>query len=1046
MNLPEFSVRQPVATAMLFLALGLLGAFSAARLSTDMYPDIEPPVISILTSWPGASASDVESEVTEVIEDTVNSVNNLDTLTSKSMDNLSLISCKFDWGTDLDVASNDVRDKLEFAKRRLPEDADSPVLFKFSSATAPVLFLTVAGEKSWPRLFHIVDKQIGDELKRVPGVGAVILYGGLRRRINLYFDMQKVEGFHLSLPQINRVLDMENMNVPAGHIQAGRKKHFVRVPARFSDIEEIRQTVIGTHEGRPVYLGDVAEVEDAYKPLDERIHSNGRPAILMMLQKQTGKNTVEVIGAVKQRLAEITPQLPADVRINIPIDTSVDIINSVTNLKSTLLWGIFFIVVVTMVFLRRLRTIFIIVLIIPCSLIVAFIFLNLFGYTINLVSLMALAIASGMVVDNAIVVLENIIRHVEKGSRVGAAAMFGASEMALAITASTMTTVVVFVPLMFLTGLAGILFKQLGFVVVITLMASLVTALMLTPMLASRWVRATPRALRQRRGITGRFYARSEAAFEAVEAAYGRLLAWALGHTRSVLVLAVAIFAAGVSLVPFISTSFFPRVDTGEVSVSYRLAEGQRIEETERVARQILAIMPRIVPQDWILFTYTKTGENEMGYAVALGFEQGPNVGEVRFKLVDLDQRDLSIETVGERLRQEVEKIAGLAKVQVSTESGLDSAIMGGRKPISIEVLGYDMDRSEVFAQSLRQSFLKIPGLVDVTISQKDPRPEVWVEVDRRKAAGMGLNVAMIAATVRNYFYGAEASEFKDAGDSFDIFTRFSEADRDRLANLAEVPIFTPDGRMVRLKTVARIVEGLGPIEIERKNRQRIIKVEGNIYARSLGAVNGDVRRTISKMGIPAGIRIHYGGDVEEQQEAFTDLTTLLVLGILLVYMVMASLFGNLRDPLIVMFSVPFAFTGVLFAFYFTGTSLGMIPFMGVIMLMGVVVNNAIVLLDYTHLLQKRGRPLQEAVVEAGRSRLRPVLMTTLTTFFGMVPMAVSQAVGAEAWNPLGVTMLGGLSVSMLVTLVLVPTIYFLFERRKAAERGKVADPGTVVA
>ena len=1031
MNLPEFSVRQPVATTMLFLALGVLGVFSATRLSTDMYPDIEPPVISILTTWPGASASDVETEVTEVIEDSVNSANDLDTLTSKSMDNLSLISCKFDWGTDLDVASNNLRDKLEFAKRNMPDDAETPVLFKFSSAVAPVMFLTVSGEKSWPRLFRIVDKQIADELKRVRGVGAVILHGGLRRRINIYFDMQKVEGFHLSLPQINRVLDMENMNVPAGHILAGRKKHFVRVPGRFQSVAEIRATVVGYHQGRPVHLGEVAEVADAYKPMDERIRSNGRPAILMMLQKQTGENTVEVISAVKRRLDEIAPHLPADVHIAIPIDTSVDIIDSVSNLKNTLLWGIFFIVVVTGVFLRRLRTIFIIVLIIPCSLAIAFIFLNLFGYTINVVSLMALAIASGMVVDNAIVVLENIIRHVEKGSRVGVAAMFGASEMALAITASTMTTVVVFVPLMFLTGLAGILFKQLGFVVVITLMASLVTALMLTPMLSSRWVRATPTALKQRRGIVGRLYARSEAVFEALEAAYGRLLAWALGHTFSVVLLAAAIFVSGLSLVPFISTSFFPRVDTGEVSVSFRLAEGQRIEETERVAIDILDIMPRIVPGELIRFSYVKTGEDDEGYGVALGFEQGPNVGEVRFKLVDRDRRDLTIEAVGERLRAEVEKIPGIIKYQVSTESGLDSAVMGGRKPISVEVLGYDMAQSEAFARALRQGLMKVPGLVDLTVSQKDPRPEVWIEVDRPKAASLGLNVAQIAGTARNYFYGAEATAFKDAGDSFDIFTRFSEADRDRLANLPEVPIFTPDGRMVRLQTVARIVEGLGPIEIARKNRQRIIKVEGNTYARSLGAVSADVHRVIGAMEIPAGIRIHHGGDVEEQGEAFADLTTLLVLGIMLVYMVMASLFGNLRDPLIVMFSVPFAFTGVLYVFYFTDTSLGMIPFMGVIMLMGVVVNNAIVLLDYTHLLQKRGRPLALAVVEAGRSRLRPVLMTTLTTFFAMVPMALSHAVGAEAWNPLGITMLGGLSVSMLVTLVLVPTVYFLFERRR---------------
>lgn len=1029
MRLPDFSVRQPVATTMLFLALALLGGFSAFRLSVDMYPDIEPPVISILTSWPGASASDVESEVTEVIENSVNAVNNLDNLTSKSLDNLSLISCHFDWGTDLDVASNDLRDKLEFSRRKLPDDADSPVLFKFSSAVAPVMFITVRGEKSWPRLHHIVDKQIGDELKRVPGVGAVIQHGGLRRRINVYFDMAKVEGFHLSLPKINQILDMENMNVPAGHIKTGRKTHFVRVPGRFADMDEIGNTVVGYFQGQPVTLKDVARIDDDYMPMEERIWGEGDPAILMMVQKQTGKNTVDVIRRIKERLDQIRPQLPADVRIDVLIDTSEDIINSVTNLQTSLMWGIGFIVLVTVAFLRRIRTVFIIILIIPCSLVIAFIFLNLFGYTLNLVSLMALAIASGMVVDNGIVVLENIIRHVEKGEKVTTAAIFGASEMGLAITASTMTTVVVFVPLMFLTGLAGIMFKQLGFVVVITLLASLVTALMLTPMLTARWVVATPKTLKTRKGVFGTIYAMTERGFEAAEQAYAGLLRWSLGHTRTVILLALAIFVSSLSLIPFLSTSFFPVTDTGEISVNFRLAEGTRIEETSRVIEAILTTIPNVVNPKWIRHTYAKDGEDEEGYGVALGFEQGPNVGEVRFKIIDRDRRGEPVEAVADRLRGELARIPGLSKLRVGTQSGVDSALMGGRKPISLEVLGYNLGQSLEFAQRLQAELNTIPGLVDVTISQKDPRPEVWIEVDRQKAASLGLNVAMVAATLRNYFYGAEATEFRDSGDSFKIFTRFSDADKDRLANLPEVPIFSPDGRMIRLKTVARVKEGQGPIEIERKNRQRIIKVEGNIAGRSLGAVNADVTARLSGLDIPPGIFVQSGGDVEEQKKAFTDLTVLLILGMVLVYMVMAALFENLRDPLIVMFSVPFAFSGVLYAFYFTDTSLGMIPFMGVIMLMGIVVNNAIVLLDYTLLLRKRGLGLADAVTVAGRSRLRPVLMTTLTTFFGMVPMAVSKSVGAEAWNPLGITMLGGLSVSMLVTLVLVPTIYYLFER-----------------
>ncbi|MDY6850761.1 MAG: efflux RND transporter permease subunit [Thermodesulfobacteriota bacterium] len=1038
MKLPEFAVKQPVAALMLFLALALLGGFSLAKLNVDMLPDIDPPVVSILTTWPGASASDVEAEVTEPIEDMVNSVNNLDTLTSKSLDNLSVIACKFDWGSDLDVATNDIRDKLEIVRRSLPDDAEAPMLFKFSSGTAPIMFMTISAEKSWPRLYHLVDKQVADELKRVPGVGAIIVHGGLRRRINVYFDLEKVEGFNLSLPMINRILAQENMNVPAGSIKSGSKDYFVRIPARYRSMGEIRNTVIGVHRGRPVYLKDVARVEDGYEPQDLNGWGDGKPALVMILQKQTGKNTVEVVESVKKRLEQLKKNLPPDVKVDIITDTSENILDSLENLTGTLSWGILLVVAVTLLFLRRIRTALIISLTIPFSLITSFILLNIFGYTINLISLMALAIAAGLVVDNGIVVLENIIGHIERGGRISTSAIFGASEMGMAITTSTLTTVVIFVPLMFLSGISGIIFKQLGFVMVVTIMASLLTALMLTPMLSSKLIVATPESLKKRAGMLGRLYRFSEKGFEAVEDAYRRVLEWSLEHRKTVILLAVAIFASSVSLVPFLSTSFFPNVDTGEVNINFRLAEGTRIEETNVVVEEIMKNIFEVVKREELEHFYGFDGETKEGIGAALGFDQGPNVGSIGMKLVDRDQRARTVEEVAAALRERVQTIPGLSKIQVRAESGMASVLMGAGKAISLELQGSDLDEVLALAQRLKKVMNKIPGLVDVTISQKDPRPELWVEVDRKKASALGLNIAVIAGTLRNYFYGMEATQFRDAGDKFEIFTRFTEKDKDRLMNLPNVPLITPDGRMVRLKNVARIVDGWGPIEVERKNRQKIVKVEGDLYERSLGEVTADLEAALAGEDIPTGLSVNFSGDVEEQKTAFRDLTMLLLLGIVLVYMVMASLFGNLRDPFIIMFSVPFAFSGVLYAFYLTGTSLGIMSFMGVVMLMGIVVNNAIVLLDYTHLLQKRGQPLFEAVTQAGRSRLRPVLMTTMTTFFGMLPMAVSDKVGAEAWNPLGITMLGGLSVSTLVTLVLVPTIFFMFERRKQARQKRI--------
>ena len=1030
MKLPEFSVKQPIATFMLFLGLAMIGIFSLSRLSMDLFPKIDPPVVSILTTWPGASASDVETEVTESIEDKINTVNNLDTLTSKSLDNLSIIACKFDWGSDLNVATNDIRDQLEMARRDLPKDAEEPILFKFSSSTAPIMFLTVSGKKSWPRLYHITDKQISDGLKRVPGVGTVVIHGGLRRRINVYFDLPKIEGYNLSLLQINQIIASENMNVPAGSIKSGSMDYFVRVPARYRSIQELKDTIIGHFQKHPVYLKDVAQVEDAYEPEELNGWGDGKPALVIIIQKQTGKNTVEVAANIKKKLKEFKKTLPPDVEINIITDSSADIINSVRNLRNSMLWGIFFVTLVTVIFLRQVKSVFVIILTIPASLLISFILLYLLDYTINVISLLSLAIASGMVVDNGIVVLENITRHIERGGRVNTSSMFGASEMGMAITASTMTTVVVFVPLMFLSGLAGIIFRQLGFVLVVTLLASLLTALMLTPGLSSKLV-ITSASQKKRQGRLAWLYLLIEKGFEQLEAFYHTILTWALEHRKTTICLALSIFLSSISLIPLLSTSFFPMVDTGEVSIRFRLKEGSRIEETNKIVENLLKNIDEVVKPEEMKHSYAFDGETKEGIGAALGFDQGPNVGSIGFMLVDRDKRTRSAEDIADLLRQQSQHIPGITRIQVMAQGGIAAALMGSGKPVSLEIQGPDMEQNIAFAREVKNAIYKIPGLVDVEISQKDPRPEIWIEIDRKKASDLGLNIAAIAGTLRNYLYGVEASEFRDAGDRFDIFTRFTKKDKNRLENLPQLPLFSSDGRIIQLKNVARIVHGEGPIEIERKNRQKIVKVEADKYGRSLGEVTSDINKAIKKLALPPGMSINFGGDVEEQKKAFHDLTLLLIIGIILVYMVMASLFGNLRDPFIIMFSVPFAFSGVLYAFYFGDVSLGIMSFMGIIMLMGIVVNNAIVLLDYIHLLQKRGLPLFEAVTQAGQNRLRPVMMTTLTTFFGMLPMATSNSVGAEAWNPLGITMLGGLTVSTLVTLVLVPTIYYMFERRK---------------
>jgi hydrophobe/amphiphile efflux-1 (HAE1) family protein len=1034
MNLPEFSVKQPIATLMLFLAIALIGVFSLDRLSVDLYPEIEPPFISIVTAWPGASASDIESEVTEEIESWANSLSDLDELYSRSIDNISIVSCRFDFGTDLEAASNDIRDMLGFVRGRLPDDSEEPIIFKLSSSSMPVLYLNVISDKSASRLYYLADNEIGDELKRVPGVGGVVIHGGMRRQINVYFDMEKIEKFHLSLHQVNQVLAAENINVPAGSIKFGQKDYFVRIPARYKTVDEMKDIIIGNFKNRPIYLKDVATVEDDFEPLEMYAYGNGKPGITMMVMKQSGSNTVEVLADVKKRLEKIREKLPSDVKVSISTDASEDIKKSIMGLRSTLFWSIIFITMVTIFFLRQIRTAAIIIFNLPFALIGSFAFIYISGYTINMVTLLAIAIASGMVLDSGIVVLDNIVRYVESGRRVKTSAIFGASEMGLAITASTMTTIVVFAPLMFVGGIAGIIFRPLAFVVVTTLLISLLTALLMTPMLSSKWLDPEKKDKQKRNGPFSKIYETSEKGFTLIEDKYKYLLSWSLHHRKTVVLLAVVVFFSSLSFIPFLSTSLWPSRDTGDIMVSYRMEEGTRIEQTVKVLEDAMAHVDELISKDELRTYSARSGRTKEGISSAVGFEEGTNAGTFAFKLVDKDKRGRSSEEVAKGLRDWFGKIPGIIEINVSTRSSTESAMRGGQKAIAIEIQGYDMVKNIAFANQVSELVAEVPGTVDVAISQKDPRPEIWIEIDRKKASDLGLSVMAIAGTLRNYIYGIEVTKFRDSGEAFNIVTRFTEADKNRLENLENMPLMTMKGRMVKLKNIAKINQGMGPIEIERKNRQRIVTVESDLYQRALGDVSADISAELKKLGTPPGITVNFGGEVEDQKEAFRDLTLMLVLGIVLVYMIMASLFGDLRDPFIVMFSVPFAFSGVILAYYLTGTTLSLMSFMGVIMLMGVVVNNAIVLINYIHLLRRRGLSLIEAVSEAGKARLRPVLMTTFTTFFAMLPVAVGNQVGSESWKAIGVTMMGGLSVSTVITLVLIPTLYYIFERRKVVK------------
>ena len=1028
MSLPKLSVNRPVTVIMFYMALAVLGAFALSRLAIDLLPKLEPPAISVVTIYPGASAEDVEQKVTKLIEEQVSTINNVSKVTSSSKDNISIITVTFNWGTDIAEATNDIRDAIDRVKRRLPDDAEEPSIFKFSTSTLPVMMIGINSSESYPGINKIIEDKIAQPLRQVPGVGAVFAIGGPYREILIRVDPKKLEAYNLSIPQIAQILNSENLSLPAGIIKVGTKEYSVRVPGEFKSIEEIKSTVIGNYQGALVYLRDVADVIDTIKEQTLYVRINNTPGVLLFIQKQATANTIEVVDAVKKALPKIEKTLPKDVKLNIAFDSSEFIKNSIRNLSNAIVYGGIFVILVVLLFLRKIRASLIIILTIPFSLIVAFITLYLIGGTINLISLAFLAIAVGIVVDNAIVVLENITRHIERGENPQTASVIAANEIGLAISASSLTNIAVFLPLAFLTGIAGFLFKELGILVTVMVLTSLLASLTLTPTLSSKWLKGQEKIKNK---LLSNLFNTSERWFQAIESFYGNLISWALRHKAIVILTALVLFISSFILFRLVGFEFFPASDTGQIQVIAQLPVGTRIDETIKVGEQLQKIVAEEIPEKWRKYIFMRVGTTEQGFATITGQVEGNNVVTVGARLVPLKERKVTVQELGAKIRERAKLIPGIEKFEISRGSDFQALLFGGGKPLTVEVVGYDLNLTAQVAEKIKEELEKIPGAKDVQIGRSGLTPEIRIEIDKQKASSLGLNTAIIATTIRSSIYGLKATTYKELGDEYDITIRPDADLRNSISYISEIPVRSMSGNIVKIKDIARIYDTFSPIEIQRRDRQRIIPVGANVEGRALGDVVKDLQERISKLDIPPGVEIRFGGQVEEQAKSFRDLFQVLILGIILTYMIMASQFESLLHPFVIMFSVPFAFTGVVLGLLIFGVPFGLTAFMGLIMLVGIVVNNAIVLVDYTNLLRARGYELFNAIVTAGRTRLRPVLMTTLTTILGTLPLAVFKGEGSELWRPLGITMLGGLTFSTLITLVLVPTIYSIFEHKK---------------
>lgn len=1061
MNLPEFGVKRPVTNLMIFSAIIVLAFYSLTRIGIDSMPEIEPPSISVISSYSGASPEDVETKVTEVLENQLATTPGLEKITSSSSEGASSIRLKFIWGTNLDEASNDIRDRIDLAKRLLPDipdEMDNPIIFKFNTANIPIIYFGFTAKQSYPELYDLIDKRIGDALRQLPGVGTVqIQGGGLERQINVWVDRFRLEGYGFSILDIQNVLKQENIMQPVGDLKTGMTDYLVRLPGEFANPEEINLVILGRRNNKFIYLKDVARVEDSFKEVTSTVRVDKQPGLMMMVQKQSGTNTVEVAKRVKKRLEELKSTLPRDVKIVTIFDTSKDIITSLNSLKSSVWLAIFLVILVVWFFLRQFAPSMIIALTIPFSLLVSFIYLFLSGKTINTISLFSIAIVSGMVVDNAIVVVDNVYRHFERGQRPQEAAIFGASEMFLAIAASTLTTIVVFLPMLFIPGVVGVIFGELAVIVIVTLLASLFTAVTFSPMLCSRWLHFnnSKAQAKPKPRLFVKFYDFSERIFQAWEIFYSRQLGWSLRHKKIIIIGFTLAFMLSLSLARFVGNEFIPEEDTGDMRINISLAVGTRLEETDKVAQQIEDLFARDVPE--AEYYYARTG-SVRGLGRAFGGVQGTHTIAAGAKLVVKTQRKRSVIEVAQIIRDKIKDIPGVIKADISTGNPIGRLITGGGgKAIQLEIIGHSFAETDALAEKIKKILENIPGAVDVDISREFNRPELKIEVDRQKTAALGLDMSTIANTLKAFIQGTTATKYREKGETYDIYVRLEEASRTKIEDIEDLSVVAslPEEKTsfmaladaeslkgisrkhIKLSNIAKIYETLGPQDIDRKNRERVVQVECNAYRRSTGKIIEDLEKELTKLTLPSGCMINIGGEAEEQKKAFRDLALLLMLGVALVYMVMAAQFESLLDPFIVMFAIPFTFIGVILGFVLTNTTLSIVSYLGIIMLMGIVVNNAIVLVSYIQILRARGLSMYEAVTQGGKDRLRPILMTTITTLAGLLPLAISRGEGSEVWQPLGITMIGGLTVSTLITLLFVPTLYAIFHRKAALAEGK---------
>jgi len=1018
LNLPKLSVKRPVTILMIFIALIVIGVVSYQGLGLDLLPDLSFPVSAIMVSYPGVAPEEIENLITIPLEQAVSTIQRIDSISSYSREGSSLLVLSFQWGTDMDIAALDIREKIDQVKGVLPDNATDPSVFKFDPSMMPVMVLGMSSDNySLNELQNFAQDLVKPKLERLDGIARASVNGGLEREILVSVDNEKLRANQLTLDQVIMSLRGENVNLPAGTLREGNVDFLIRTIGRFKDIKDIQNIVMSTAGGSQIYLKEIARVTDTFKEQDTIAYINGLPSISFNLQKESGTNTVIIANRVNEELKVIEETLPEGIKLAVAFDSSDFIKKTISQVTNAALTGAILAILVLFFFLRNFRSTLIIGLAIPISIISTFSLLYFADLTLNMMTMGGLALGIGMLVDNAIVVLENIFRHRELGEEAVLAARSGANEVQEAITASTLTTIAVFLPVVYVQGIAGELFKTMGLTITFSLLTSLFVALTLIPMLSSRLMNTVIRQpasdTKSTESSDSHFLASSGRLFNFVNRGYCGVIQWALKHRGMVIISAVVILIASFSLLSILGTEFMPSVDQGNFNINISLPVGTNLEVTQQTIKNIEEIAGE-VPEIKNIFTTVGGSSANMGMG-----QSGSNTGTIMVNLVEKSNRERGSKEIIADLRR---KIDNFPDTQIYfSEQGFS---FSSGSPLSVKITGNSLDELDYIAKTVMNLLSEVEGARDLQSSIEEVRPELHIDIDREKANLYGVNTGQVASTIQDALLGKVASYYQEGGDQFDITVKLEKSDRNQLQEIENLVISSGFGLQVPLKEIAEVNIGTGPQEINRENQQREVMVTGNVSGRFLGSVIEDAKVKLNTMVLPEGYNYSFAGENQEMVESFQNLFFALILSIFLVYMIIAAQFESLLFPFAVIFSIPFALIGVIIALFLTGKSLNVLAFIGLIMLAGIVVNNAIVLIDYINQLRREGVARNEAIVRGGRTRLRPILMTTLTTILAMVPMALGLGEGSEMRAPMAITIIGGLTSSTFLTLVIVPIFY----------------------